>query len=132
MLTGFVTLAIYGMLYRMWPAMAKSPVARMQFWVSSLGAAGIIIELFLCDIRQRATGGNILDRFHRRRCADGLAVHREGARHLSQFVPVNRLAGEGVVEGHVPSGNRPQWGRRTQLILPVSNCDTSASVRVGV
>jgi hypothetical protein len=28
-----------------------------------------------------------------------------------------------------PSDNRPQWGWRTQLILPVSDCDTNASVR---
>src|SRR4029078_8670387 len=26
-----------------------------------------------------------------------------------------------------PGANRPQWGRRTQLILRVSNCGTSAS-----
>ena len=34
---------------------------------------------------------------------------------------------------HVRGGdNRPQWGRRTQLILPVSDCDISASVRAAV
>jgi hypothetical protein len=54
MLTGFVTLAIYGMLYRMWPAMAKSPLARMQFWVSSLGAAGIIMGSYFF-----ATSGSV-------------------------------------------------------------------------
>lgn len=43
MMTGFVTLTIYGMLYRLWPAMAKTPLARAQFWISWLGAAGIII-----------------------------------------------------------------------------------------
>jgi hypothetical protein len=31
-----------------------------------------------------------------------------------------------------PGVNRPEWGRRTQLILPVSNCGTNASVRVDV
>jgi hypothetical protein len=31
---------------------------------------------------------------------------------------------------HAPGGNRPQQGRWTQLILPVSGCDTNASVRV--
>jgi hypothetical protein len=25
-----------------------------------------------------------------------------------------------------PGGNRPQWGRRTRLILPVSDCGTNA------
>jgi hypothetical protein len=29
-----------------------------------------------------------------------------------------------------PGGNRPQRGRRTQLILPVSDCGSNASVRV--
>jgi hypothetical protein len=43
MLTGFVTLAIYGMLYRLWPALKKAPLARGQFWISTLGAAGIVI-----------------------------------------------------------------------------------------
>jgi hypothetical protein len=31
---------------------------------------------------------------------------------------------------HAPGDNRPQWGRWTQLILPVSGCDINASVRV--
>lgn len=54
MLTGFVTLAIYGMLYRLWPAMAKTPLARAQFWISSLGAAGIIIGSYFF-----ATSGSV-------------------------------------------------------------------------
>jgi hypothetical protein len=43
MLSGFVTLALYGMLYRLWPAMKKSPLALAQFWISALGTAGLII-----------------------------------------------------------------------------------------
>ena len=43
MLSGFVTLALYGMLYRMWPAMKKSPLALAQFWISAIGTAGLII-----------------------------------------------------------------------------------------
>jgi hypothetical protein len=35
-----------------------------------------------------------------------------------------------VLPPHAPGGNRPQRGRRTQLILPVSDCDSNASVRV--
>jgi hypothetical protein len=31
---------------------------------------------------------------------------------------------------HAPGGNRSQQGRWTQLILPVSRCDTNASVCV--
>jgi hypothetical protein len=31
-----------------------------------------------------------------------------------------------------PGGNRPQQGRWTQLILPVSDCGTNASVRVDI
>lgn len=54
MMTGFVTLTIYGMLYRLWPAMAKTPLARAQFWISSLGAAGIIIGSYFF-----ATSGSV-------------------------------------------------------------------------
>jgi hypothetical protein len=43
MLNGFVTLAIYGMIYRLWPVMKKSPLARAQFWIAMVGAAGIIV-----------------------------------------------------------------------------------------
>jgi hypothetical protein len=31
------------MLYRLWPAMKKSPLALAQFWISALGTAGLII-----------------------------------------------------------------------------------------
>jgi hypothetical protein len=43
MLSGFVTLALYGVLYRLWPAMKKSPLALAQFWISAIGVAVIII-----------------------------------------------------------------------------------------
>jgi hypothetical protein len=55
MLTGFVTLAIYGMLYRLWPALKKSPLARIQFWIAVLSAAGIIVGSYFF-----ATGGSVL------------------------------------------------------------------------
>ncbi len=42
MLSGFVTLAIYGMVYRLWPSIKKAPLARAQFWLAMAGAAGII------------------------------------------------------------------------------------------
>jgi len=54
MLTGFVTLAIYGMLYRLWPALKKLPLARIQFWIAVLGAAGIIVGSYFF-----ATNGSV-------------------------------------------------------------------------
>src|SRR5574340_734561 len=46
MLNGFVTLAIYGILFRLWPELAKAPLARAQFWLAQIGAAGIIIGAY--------------------------------------------------------------------------------------
>jgi hypothetical protein len=46
MLSGFVTLALYGILYRTWPAMKKSPLALAQFWISAIGTAGVIIGTY--------------------------------------------------------------------------------------
>jgi len=43
MLPGFVTLAIYGMIYRLWPALQKLPLARAQFWIATVGALGIVV-----------------------------------------------------------------------------------------
>ena len=43
MLTAFVTLAIYGMIYRLWPALAKSRLAAAQFWLAMIGSAGIVV-----------------------------------------------------------------------------------------
>jgi len=54
MLTGFVTLALYGVIYRLWPGLKKAPLARAQFWLSSLGAAGIIIGSYFF-----ATSGSV-------------------------------------------------------------------------
>jgi hypothetical protein len=54
MLTAFVTLAIYGMLYRLWPALAKSRLAAAQFWLSVLGSAGIVVGGYFF-----ATGGSV-------------------------------------------------------------------------
>ena len=41
-LTGFATLTIYGAVFRLWPAMSKPGLARIQFWSSVVGALGII------------------------------------------------------------------------------------------
>jgi len=47
MLSGFVTLALYGALYRLWPGMKKSPLAIVQFWISAVGVAVLIIGTYL-------------------------------------------------------------------------------------
>ena len=41
-LIGFVTLAIYGMLFRLWPAMKDGGLAKAQFWITAIGMAGLI------------------------------------------------------------------------------------------
>ena len=46
-LLGFVTLATFGALYRLWPAMKEGTLAAAQFWVTIVGAAGIIIGSIL-------------------------------------------------------------------------------------
>jgi hypothetical protein len=51
MLSGFVTLALYGVLYRLWPAMKKSPLALAQFWISAIGVAVIIIGSYFLVTR---------------------------------------------------------------------------------
>jgi hypothetical protein len=43
LLSGFVTLSLFGMAYRLWPAMKKSRLAPVQFWIMILGTAGVIV-----------------------------------------------------------------------------------------
>jgi peptidoglycan/LPS O-acetylase OafA/YrhL len=47
LLPGFVTLALYGVIYRLWPAMKKSPLARVQFWSAAIGTALMIVGAYL-------------------------------------------------------------------------------------
>lgn len=54
LLSGFVTLAIYGMAYRLWPAMKKSPLALAQFWITAIGSAGVIVGSYFF-----ATSGSV-------------------------------------------------------------------------
>ena len=54
MLPAFVTLAIYGMIYRLWPTMQKSPVAAVQFWIAMAGSAGIVVGSYFF-----ATSGSV-------------------------------------------------------------------------
>ena len=42
-LIGFVTLALYGVLFRLWPAMKEGSLARTQFWITVIGIAGLIV-----------------------------------------------------------------------------------------
>jgi hypothetical protein len=39
---GFVVLTIYGVLYRLWPAMQKKALAKLQFWIAIIGVLGIV------------------------------------------------------------------------------------------
>jgi hypothetical protein len=43
LLPGFVTLAIYGFTYRLWPELKESGLARAQFWIASLGQLFLLI-----------------------------------------------------------------------------------------
>ena len=42
-LVGFVTLAIFGVLFRLWPAMKRGGLATAQFWLTVIGLAGVIV-----------------------------------------------------------------------------------------
>ncbi len=42
-LPGFVVLALYGFMFRLWPAMKTGPLAAVQFWLGALSAIGIVI-----------------------------------------------------------------------------------------
>jgi hypothetical protein len=47
MLPGFVTLAIYGCIFRLWPAMKKAPLAQAQFWIATVGQFAIVVGAYL-------------------------------------------------------------------------------------
>jgi hypothetical protein len=42
-LPGFAVLAIYGMIFRLWPAMKEGGLAALQFWLGTLSAIAIIV-----------------------------------------------------------------------------------------
>ena len=46
LLPGFVMLAVYGVLYRLWPEMKNSGLAKAQFWLASLGAFGQVVGAY--------------------------------------------------------------------------------------
>jgi len=49
-LPGFVVLTLYGVLYRLWPAMKDSAVAKAQFWIAVIGSLGLVIAAYLLAI----------------------------------------------------------------------------------
>ena len=50
MLPGFVVLTLYGVLYRLWPIMKDSGLAKVQFWIAIVGAFGLAISAYLIAI----------------------------------------------------------------------------------
>jgi len=46
-LPGFVTLAIYGFVYRLWPELKRAPLAAVQFWAATVGAIAMVIGSYL-------------------------------------------------------------------------------------
>jgi len=42
-LVGFVTIALFGVLYRLWPAMKDGSLAAAQFWLTIIGVTGVLV-----------------------------------------------------------------------------------------
>jgi hypothetical protein len=51
---GFVTLAIYGVLFRLWPAMKMGRLAALQFWLASVSAVGMVVGSYLLVVDRSA------------------------------------------------------------------------------
>jgi hypothetical protein len=54
-LPGFVTMAIYGLLFRLWPEMKSGSLAVVQFWLGALSTIGVVIGSY-----QLAVSGGIV------------------------------------------------------------------------
>ena len=52
LMSGFVVLAIYGFIYRLWPALKESALAKAQFWIAVIAVLGQVIGAY-----QFATSG---------------------------------------------------------------------------
>ena len=52
-LVGFVTLAIYRALFRLWPTMKRGALARVQLWLRLVGLAGVLAG----GVQQMLNGG---------------------------------------------------------------------------
>jgi hypothetical protein len=46
MLSGFVVLGIYGVIYRLWPALKDSPLAKAQFWIAVIAVLGQVLGAY--------------------------------------------------------------------------------------
>ncbi len=46
LLPGFVVLTVYGVLYRLWPALKEGVAAKAQFWIAVIGSAGLVAGAF--------------------------------------------------------------------------------------
>ena len=46
LMSGFVVLAIYGVIYRLWPALKDSPIAKVQFWIAVIAVLGQVIGAY--------------------------------------------------------------------------------------
>lgn len=51
-LVGWVTLALYGLIHRAYPAMASSRLASLQFWIAQAGALAFPIGIALSIYRE--------------------------------------------------------------------------------
>jgi hypothetical protein len=51
MLSGFVQLAVYGFVFRLWPSMKKAVLARIQFWTAMIGSLALIAGSYLFATR---------------------------------------------------------------------------------
>ena len=45
-LVGFVTLTLFGVMFRLWPAMKSGAMAAAQFWLGTIGVLGIVIGTY--------------------------------------------------------------------------------------
>jgi hypothetical protein len=54
LLPGFATLAIYGALFRLWPAMKKGTLAAAQFWLAIVAELALLVGAY-----QYATSGAV-------------------------------------------------------------------------
>ena len=52
---GFVLLSVYGVIYRLWPMLKQSGLAKAQFWVAAIGSLGTA-----AGAAQMVLGGGII------------------------------------------------------------------------
>ena len=46
LLPGFVLLSVYGALYRLWPKMKDAGLAKVQFWLATIGSLGQVVGAY--------------------------------------------------------------------------------------